>query len=229
LRDKSLKLPPLIYNPPQDPLQILYQDDDLLVLSKPSGLLSVPGKPLEHRDCLETRAKLEIPEALLTHRLDMETSGVFMMAMNKQAQAHINLQFQERRSKKNYIARVWGHVLDDRGRVDLPLCVDWDNRPRQMISYEYGRASQTDWEVIERGQLSNKVDFTRLLLKPITGRSHQLRVHMQSIGHPILGDVFYAHDDAEYAVDRLQLHSESLTIHHPKDDAPITFTDPVPF
>lgn len=229
MRNKSLKLPPLFYNPPQESLRILHQDSDILVLSKPSGILSVPGKTEEHSDCLETRAKLAIPSALLTHRLDLETSGVFMMALNKPAQAHINLQFEKRRTKKSYIARVWGHVSEDNGRVDLPMCVDWDNRPRQMVCYDNGRTAQTDWIVLERGQLLCGNDFTRMLLKPITGRSHQLRVHMEEIGHPILGEVFYAHDDAENAAKRLQLHAQSLTIYHPKDDHLMTFTDPAPF
>jgi tRNA pseudouridine32 synthase/23S rRNA pseudouridine746 synthase len=229
LRNKSLKLPPLHYNPPQEPLKILHQDDDILVLSKPSGLLSVPGRPEKHRDCLETRAQLAIPNALLTHRLDLETSGIFMMALHKPAQAHINLQFEKRRTKKHYIARVWGHVKGDNGHIDLPMCVDWENRPRQMISHEHGRPAQTDWEVMERGKLPCGKGFTRMLLKPISGRSHQLRVHMEQLGHPILGEVFYAHDEAENAADRLQLHAESLTIHHPKDESLITFTDPTPF
>ena len=229
MRNKSLKLPPLFYAPPKEPLNILYQDDDLLVLSKPSGILSVPGKPEEHRDCLETRAKAEIPNALLTHRLDLETSGIFMMALNKAAQAHINLQFEKRRTEKHYIARVWGNVKGENGQIDLPLCVDWDNRPRQMVCHIYGRCAQTDWDVLERGQLPCGNPFTRMLLKPITGRSHQLRVHMEELGHPILGEVFYAHDEAENAADRLQLHAQSLTIHHPKDEALITFTDPAPF
>ncbi len=229
MRNKSLKLPPLFYDPPQEPLRILHQDDDILVLSKPSGLLSVPGKPEEHRDCLETRAQTEIPNALLTHRLDLETSGIFMMALHKSAQAHINLQFEKRRTKKHYIARVWGNVNDDSGHIDLPMCVDWDNRPRQMICHEHGRSAQTDWKVIERGKLPCGNDFTRVLLKPISGRSHQLRVHMEQLGHPILGEVFYAHDEAENAAKRLQLHAESLTIHHPKDESLITFTDLAPF
>lgn len=229
MRDKSLKLPPLHYNPPQDPLRILYQDDDILVLSKPSGILSVPGKTEEYFDCLETRAKEKIPNALLTHRLDLETSGVFMMALNKPAQAHINRQFELRQTKKHYIARVWGHVDGDNGRVDLPLCVDWDNRPRQMVCHTHGRSAQTDWTVLERGWLQCGNGYTRMLLKPITGRSHQLRVHMEQLGYPILGEVFYAHDDAENAAKRLQLHAESLTVFHPKDGSSMTFTDKAPF
>lgn len=229
MRNSALKLPPLVYAPPTDPLKILYRDDDLLVLSKPSGILSVPGKPLEHRDCLETRAKIEMPNALLTHRLDLETSGVFMMALNKDAQVNINRQFEKRQTKKHYIARVWGHVEGDDGTIDLPLICDWENRPRQKICYEHGRNAQTDWEVVERGKLPCGNDFTRMLLKPITGRSHQLRVHMEELGHPILGEVFYAHDDAEHAADRLQLHAESLTIYHPNSGELVTFTDVAPF
>ncbi len=229
MRDKSLKLPPLFYDPPMEPLRVLHQDDDILVLSKPSGILSVPGKALDQRDCLETRAQLDIPGALLTHRLDMETSGIFMMAMHKAAQVHINRQFEKRRTEKHYIARVWGHVKEEAGLIDLPLCNDWENRPRQMVCHEQGRAAQTEWEVLERGVLNCGNGFTRMLLRPITGRTHQLRVHMEELGHPILGEVFYAHDDAEYAADRLQLHAQSLTIYHPKDDALVTFTDPAPF
>ncbi len=224
-----LKLPPFFYNPPTDPLRILYQDDDLLVLSKPSGLLSVPGKREGHEDSLETRAKAQISGALLTHRLDVETSGVFLMAMNKDAQIHLNRQFEKRHTKKEYIANVWGHVEADSGRVDLPMCVDWLNRPRQKICHENGRAAQTDWEVLERGTLPSGDAYTRMLLKPITGRSHQLRVHMDEIGHPILGEVFYSNDEAEKAADRLQLHAQSLTIYHPKDGSTITFNDPAPF
>ncbi len=226
--NKALKLPPLFYDPPSEPLKILYQDDDLLVLSKPSGLLSVPGKAEDQRDCLETRAQDELPNALLTHRLDLETSGVFMMAMNKESQALINKQFEKRQTEKHYIARVWGHVEENNGHIDLPMRCDWENRPRQMVCYEHGRSAQTDWEVLERESASGQA-FTRMLLKPITGRSHQLRVHMEEIGHPILGEVFYAHDEAEHAAERLQLHAESLTVYHPTSGEKMTFTDPCPF
>ncbi len=226
--NKALKLPPLFYDPPSEPLNILYQDDDLLVLSKPSGLLSVPGKAEDQRDCLETRAMYEIPGALLTHRLDLETSGVFMMAKTKEAQAHINKQFEVRQTEKRYIARVWGHVEESSGHIDLPMRCDWENRPRQMVCYEHGRGAQTDWEVLERESVDGQ-GFTRMLLKPITGRSHQLRVHMEEIGHPILGEVFYAHDEAEHAAERLQLHAESLSVFHPSSGEKMTFTDPCPF
>lgn len=220
-------LPP--YNPPLDPLKILYQDDDILVLSKPSGLLSVPGKNPGLEDCLRTRAEKQFPSARLIHRLDLDTSGVFIMALHKPAQGNISQQFEQRKTKKHYIARVWGHIERDSGHIDLPICVDWDNRPKQMVNHEHGRPAQTNWEVLERGTLADGTPFTRVLLKPVTGRSHQLRVHMEALGHPILGDVFYAHDAALKAVDRLQLHAESLTVFHPEDERPLTFTDPAPF
>ena len=216
--------PPLVYDPPRGPLNVLHQDDDLLVLSKPAGLLSVPGKGAELQDSLELRARTEFPQALLVHRLDMDTSGVFLMAMNKDAQANLGKQFERRKTEKVYIAEVWGSPEEDSGRIDLPLRCDWENRPRQMVCYEHGKPSQTDWEVLARGEHS-----TRMLLKPITGRSHQLRVHMEQLGHPILGEMFYAPDNVRDAAERLLLHAESLTIHHPKDGERVTFTDPAPF
>lgn len=211
---------PLIYNPPQDPLEILHVDEDLLVLSKPPGLLSVPGRGPDVQDSLETRAREDFPEALLVHRLDMETSGVFLMAMNKKAQANLGRQFERRRVKKTYIARVWGQVEEESGTIDLPLRCDWPNRPLQMVCYEHGKPAQTDWRVLERDKTS-----TLMELAPLTGRSHQLRVHMKELGHPILGDDFYAHDDAHNAASRLMLHAKRLELFHPKDGREIVFED----
>jgi tRNA pseudouridine32 synthase/23S rRNA pseudouridine746 synthase len=225
LRKSAVKLPLFIYTPPPEPLNILYQDDDLLVLSKPSGLLSVPGRAAEHADCLESRARAEFPGALLVHRLDLETSGVFIMALNKESQVKLGRQFENRETEKRYIARVWGMPEEDAGRVDLPLRCDWENRPRQMVCHEHGKPAQTDWEVLER----EAEGFTRMMLKPVTGRSHQLRVHMEALGHPILGEVFYAHEEAEKAAERLQLHAQSLSVYHPVSGDKITFTDPAPF
>ncbi len=231
MEDNSLQPPPPtpFYNPPKDPLKVLYQDKDLLVLSKPSGLLSVPGKNPGLHDCLRTRAENQFPQALLVHRLDLDTSGVFLMTLNKPAQSNISRQFEQRKTKKHYIAIVWGHVEEDRGRVDLPICVDRENRPKQKICYEHGRPSQTDWEVLERGKFPDGTAFSRMLLKPITGRSHQLRIHMREIGHPILGDVFYAHELAVKASHRLLLHAESLAVYHPFSGEEILFEDPAPF
>jgi len=219
----SLKPRPLIYNPPRTPLCVVYKDADLLVLSKPSGLLSVPGKDAAHKDCLETRAKEAFPEALLVHRLDLETSGIFVMAMNKDAQANLGKQFERRKVRKVYTAEVWGHVEGESGVIDLPLRCDWENRPRQMVCYEHGKAAQTHWQVSERLERS-----TRMRLEPQTGRSHQLRVHMMHLGHehgghPILGDPLYAHEEAFSAAPRLLLHAAEIELHHPKDGERVTF------
>ncbi|MFQ5624312.1 MAG: RluA family pseudouridine synthase, partial [Paracoccaceae bacterium] len=175
-----------VYDPPAGPLAVLYRDDDLLVLDKPAGLLSVPGKAAEHRDCLENRARAAFPDTLLVHRLDMDTSGVMVFALNRAAQRHLGLQFERRHVRKTYLARVWGDVTGDSGTVDLPLKNDWPNRPRQTVS-EDGRMARTDWRVIAREEEETRVELT-----PLTGRSHQLRVHMAALGHPILGDRFYA-------------------------------------
>jgi len=223
MNTKTIK--PFIYNPPQDPyLTVIHRDNDIIVLSKPSGILSVPGRPEEHKDCLSSRVQERFPTATVVHRLDLATSGVIIMPLNKAAHRHLGLQFEKRKTKKHYIARVWGNVEENTGHIDLPLICDWPNRPRQMVDFENGRPSQTDWEVIKRDDYS-----TRLKLTPITGRSHQLRVHMLSIGHPILGDDLYAHDEALEAAERLQLHSEALTIFHPSDGRECTFTVPCPF
>lgn len=158
-------------------------DDDLLVVSKPAGLLSVPGKGEDLTDCMLTRAEHAFPGALLTHRLDMDTSGLLLLAMNKRAQGIIGKHFEKRLIHKTYIARVWGQVKGESGLIDLPLCFDFENRPRQKVCYINGRASQTKWRVLARDERS-----TLMELEPLTGRSHQLRVHMKSLGHPIMGD-----------------------------------------
>lgn len=216
------------YNPPQDPLHIIHQDEHLLVLSKPSGLLSVSGRGEHLQDSLQTRAVKEFPQALLVHRLDMETSGVFLMALNKETQRNLGLQFQRRKTQKTYIARVYGRPKEAEGLIDLPLRCDWDRRPIQMVCYEHGRPAQTKWKVLlteeEGGEL-----VTRLELSPITGRSHQLRVHCRELGHPILGDPFYAEDHVYDLASRLQLHAQSLTVHHPIGGELTTFRNAVPF
>ncbi len=224
---KAPRKPPVefIYDPPTDPLEVLHVDDDVLVLVKPSGLLTVPGRRAEHADSLEMRAQSEFPDARIVHRLDEPTSGVIVMAMNADAHRNIGLQFEQRKTKKTYIARVWGIVEGDSGRIDLPLRCDWPNRPLQMVDHDQGRNAQTDWEVLER----EAGDVTRLALYPITGRSHQLRVHMMEMGYPILGDEFYAHDEALAAEGRLQLHAHKLMIHHPKDGTQTWFESACPF
>lgn len=211
------------YTPPDVPLSILHRDDCLLVVDKPSGLLSVPGKLEGRQDCLMSRLVAEIPETLLVHRLDCDTSGVMVFALTKAAQGHLGQQFERRVARKTYLARLWGELNPDTGRVDLPLCADWPNRPRQMVSHEHGRPAQTDWEVIARGR-----GETRVRLRPLTGRSHQLRVHMAELGHPILGDPIYATGPAR-DFPRLMLHAESLSLRHPRGGEWVTFSAPCPF
>jgi tRNA pseudouridine32 synthase/23S rRNA pseudouridine746 synthase len=212
------------YTPPDTPLDVIHRDHALLVVNKPAGLLSVPGKGEHLADCLLSRAQGAFPEALLVHRLDRDTSGVIVFALTPAAQRHLGLQFERRHVRKTYVARVWGHVADNTGTVDLPLCVDWPNRPRQKVDFENGRPAQTDWRVVRR----EADGTTRLRLYPHTGRSHQLRVHMQAIGHPILGDPFYAEGPAR-DFPRLMLHAESLRLRHPDGGKGMTFSAKCPF
>ncbi len=212
------------YAPPQGPLAVLHRDAEVLLVDKPSGLLSVPGKPDAHRDCLEMRIKAAFPEALLIHRLDMETSGVMVFALNKRAQRLINGQFERRIVKKTYIARVAGRIAEDDGEIDLPLIADWPNRPLQKVCFETGKPARTLWRVLELED-----EATRLELRPETGRSHQLRVHLKEIGHPILGDPFYAPDEAGDAAPRLQLHALSLDLRHPGDGRWVSYRAECPF
>ncbi|WP_421702050.1 RluA family pseudouridine synthase [Aliiroseovarius sp.] len=211
------------YCPPDTPLDILHQDHELLVVNKPSGLLSVPGRGEHLADCLISRIQAVFPEALLVHRLDRDTSGVMVFAMTPHAQRHLGLQFEKRQVKKVYIARVYGEVEGGEGTVDLPLIVDWPNRPRQHVDHENGKPAVTDWKVAKRGD-----NETRMRLFPQTGRSHQLRVHMLELGHPILGDPFYATGPALDAP-RLMLHAESLRLRHPDGGRGMTFKAKCPF
>lgn len=214
-----------IYAPPTVPyLDIIYQDQHLVVFNKPSGLLTVPGKAIEHKDSLEYRARLVWPDIRLVHRLDMSTSGIVIMALTPDCQRQLNWQFQLRETKKHYIANVWGHLTANKGSIDLPLICDWPNRPKQKVCYQHGKPSLTHYQVLSQDSTSS-----RLLLTPITGRSHQLRVHLQWLGHPILGDKFYAHPSAFSAVTRLQLHAESLTIIHPDSKKEMLFVSQSPF
>ncbi len=210
------------YNPPDVPLSILFQDRSVIVADKPPGLLSVPGKLEGRADCLETRLRLAYPGTLLVHRLDCDTSGVMIFARNKVAQGFLGQEFEQRRARKTYVARVLGRMEAQSGQVDLPIGVDWPNRPRQMIDPLNGRAAVTDWQVIERFDAE-----TRVRLHPLTGRSHQLRVHMLSLGHPILGDPIYSADSATHP--RLMLHAETLRLHHPDTGTWTTFSASCPF
>ncbi|AYE85003.1 MAG: pseudouridine synthase [Sulfitobacter sp.] len=211
------------YNPPQDPLVILHEDAEVLLVDKPSGLLSVPGKGEHLADCLIARVQAVFPEALLVHRLDRDTSGVMIFAMTPHAQRHLGLQFEKRMTRKTYVARVWGVPEEKSGTVDLPLIVDWPNRPLQMVCHETGKPAQTDWKKIK-----SDGETARMRLFPKTGRSHQLRVHMLALGHPILGDPFYATGPAR-DFPRLMLHSEELRFNHPQGGASTKVRAKAPF
>lgn len=205
------------YNPPQDPLEILHEDMHILAINKPSGLLSVPGKGAHLADCLLSRVQAAFPDALLVHRLDRDTSGVIVFALTPHAQRNLSMQFEKRSTRKTYVARVQGRVAEKTGTVDLPLIVDWPNRPLQKVCHDTGKPAITDWRVLKSDD-----GESRVRLFPKTGRSHQLRVHMLAIGHPILGDPLYAPDTtAKY--DRLMLHSEELRINHPESGKGMSF------
>ncbi len=213
------------YTPPTEPwLTIIYSDDDLVVLDKPSGLLSVPGNHPHLQDSLKTRVQQRFPGAEMVHRLDMDTSGILVMARNKRALARTGMQFEKRTTRKSYVARVWGAMDGENGVVDLPLGVDWPNKPRQRVDFENGRPARTEWHVLER-----EPGVTRVALQPQTGRTHQLRVHMLAIGHVILGDAFYATGEPLAAAPRLQLHAERLAFTHPTSGAELDFYVPAPF
>lgn len=212
------------YTPPQDPLDVLHEDHELLVVNKPSGLLSVPGKGEHLADCLLARVQVAFPTALLVHRLDRDTSGVMVFGLTPHAQRHLGLQFEKRMTKKTYVARVDGRLEPKQGTVDLPLIVDWERRPRQMVDHENGKQAVTDWRVVKYGE-----DETRVRLMPKTGRSHQLRVHMLAMGHVILGDPLYAEGEALSRVDRLMLHSEELRLRHPDGGNGMRFWAKAPF
>lgn len=215
----------MIYKPPMDPyLNVVYQDDDVLVLNKPSGLLSVPGRQEIHKDSLQSRAQQQYPTATTVHRLDMETSGLILMALNKPSHVSLSRQFEQREISKQYRARVFGHLQPASGQVEAPLICDWPNRPRQMVDHEKGKAALTHWQVIEA-----ETQTTLVELKPVTGRSHQLRVHMMSIGHPIVGDPLYANDKALNFASRLALQSQSISFQALQDGSEMNFHLPADF
>ncbi|THH36654.1 RluA family pseudouridine synthase [Aliishimia ponticola] len=211
------------YVPPDTPLNIVHEDAELMVVDKPSGLLSVPGKGPDLADCLLSRLQEAFPEILLVHRLDRDTSGVMVFARTPHAQRHLGLQFEKRMTKKTYVARVWGVPEEASGEIDLPLIVDWPNRPKQMVCHETGKPAQTAWK-----RMKSEGDTARLRLFPKTGRSHQLRVHCLAMGHPILGDPFYATGPAR-DFPRLMLHSEELRLKHPDGGVSMRFRSKAPF
>lgn len=190
-------------------LEIIYQDEYLIAVNKPSGLLSVPGLGEANQDCVATRL-LEInPEVKVVHRLDCYTSGIMLLAVGIEAQRNLSRQFHDRKITKEYVAVVRGAVGEQQGIIDIPMRGDPDDRPRQIIDYQQGKNSTTQFSVIS---IAN--NQTRLLLKPVTGRTHQLRVHCKAIGHTIVGDTLYG-DVLEKAESRMLLHAELIEVSHP--------------
>jgi tRNA pseudouridine32 synthase / 23S rRNA pseudouridine746 synthase len=218
--------------PPLEGLRLVHQDEHLLVVDKPAGLLSVPGRGADKQDCAWRRVRQQVANALVVHRLDMATSGLLLLARGIESQRRLGAAFAQREVGKRYLAVVAGvpaeRLFDAEGwqLIDLPLSADWPNRPRRIVDPVHGKPSQTRWRVLAidtaRGQ-------ARLELEPLTGRSHQLRVHLQALGHPILGDPFYAPPPVRDAAARLLLHASELRLHHPFTGQPMHWRSEAPF
>lgn len=201
------------------------------MFDKPAGLLSVPGRGPDKQDSLASRAQAAYPDARVVHRLDMATSGLLLMARGSDAQRALSLAFEQRRVDKRYTAVVAGQLVPghtDWQVIDLPIAVDWPNRPRRTVDADHGQASLTHWQRLPQPRHHGR-DTTRLTLAPITGRTHQLRVHLLAIGHPILGDALYAPAEVQARAPRLLLHASELTLTHPATGAPLNFVSPAPF
>lgn len=207
-------------------LDILHHDDDLLIVNKPSGLLSVPGKGPENQYCLHKLALQFNPNARVVHRLDQATSGIVMFPLNYPTLKAMTAQFEAREIHKRYEAIVSGVLNDDEGEVKLPLICDWPNRPKQIVCFEQGKAAHTRYKVISKNLAE---DTTRVDLEPVSGRTHQLRVHMLSLGHPILGDRLYAPEAIIAKAPRLYLHAKQIWLPHPITGADIEINCPTPF
>jgi tRNA pseudouridine32 synthase/23S rRNA pseudouridine746 synthase len=204
--------------------EVVYKDEQIIVFNKPSGLLTVPGKAPEHKDSLQSRVQRVWPTATIVHRLDMATSGLLIMALDKASHRHISKQFELRQVSKTYYARVLGTPQHHSGTIELPLICDWPNRPKQMVDHENGKKACTHWELI-----SSNTDSSLIKLNPITGRSHQLRVHMLAIGHEILGDRLYASEKGKALSPRLCLHAFNISFAHPLSEEALHFEIPYTF
>ncbi|MDO8464793.1 MAG: RluA family pseudouridine synthase [Gallionella sp.] len=210
---------------PPPVLDLIYRDDTLIVVNKPAGLLAVPGRGAGKQDCLASRVQAEFPDALVVHRLDMATSGLLLFARGAEMQRLLSRMFSEREVQKRYVAVVSGRPDQPCGEIDLPLICDWPNRPRQKVDHMSGKPSLTRYRVLAH-DVAN--DTTRVELEPVTGRTHQLRVHLAAIGHPILGDALYGKKDNGSA-ERLLLHACSLSFIHPLSGEPLYPASDPPF
>ncbi len=211
---------------PAPDLTILHVDAALLVVVKPSGLPAVPGRAEGLADCVASRLQARYADARVVHRLDMATSGLMLMARGADAQRELSRQFAQRTVAKTYIALVNGRPAADHGEIDLPLAADWPARPKQKVDLEHGKPSLTCWRVLDHDAAR---DVSRLELTPVTGRSHQLRVHLQALGHPILGDALYAPPEVQALAPRLLLHASRLTCSHPVTGETLRFSAAPPF
>lgn len=201
-------------------IPVLYQDEHLIIVDKPADVLSVPGRGPDKQDCVISRVINQgFTSAKIVHRLDYATSGLMVIALTPETHKALSLLFQNRKTEKTYEAIIHQCPTEDNGIITEPLRCDWERRPLQIVDYEHGKPSTTHWKILER--MANKA---RVELTPITGRSHQLRVHMQWLGHPILGDHFYAEEDIQKAADRLLLHAKMLSFVHPQTHVPMHFT-----
>ena len=219
-------------------LNLLYRDDSMVLVDKPANMLSVPGKGEKGKFCVSNEVQVQFPDAKVVHRLDMATSGVMLFALGKENQVNLNKQFEQRNVEKVYDAVVKGHIAAALGGVNIPLMSDWPNRPKQKVCYREGKQAMTRFRCLSfDNSLSGNKDsserrsspITRVELMPVTGRSHQLRMHMLAIGHPIIGDEFYACEEALAMSSRLLLHARELTVTHPATGRRIEITAPTPF
>ena len=207
-------------------IPILFEDTHFLIVDKPSGLLTTPGRGPDKQDCLITRIQIDYPHARIVHRLDMATSGIIILALSHKAQAAMGKLFEQRCVEKEYLAIVDGKLDQANGEIDLPLICDWDNRPRQKVCFENGKPAQTLFTLLEYDE---QHDCSRVQLQPLTGRSHQLRVHMLALGHAIVGDYFYAAESVLAKSKRLLLHAQRISFIHPMTKQPLDIYSPVPF
>lgn len=206
-------------------LDVLYADDALVAVNKPAGMLSVPGRGADKQDCASARVSSQFPDALIVHRLDMATSGLLVFARGVDAQRRMSIAFASREVHKRYVAVVHGRMVDAQGEISLPLIADWPNRPRQKVDLDIGKPSLTRYTILAHDVPK---DTTRVELEPFTGRSHQLRVHLQALGHAIVGDALYAPDHSG-AAERLMLHAYELSLPHPITGTTLRLQSEVPF
>ncbi len=205
--------------PPKGDIEYVYNDEQIIVVDKPANMLSVPGRSPDKQDCLIHRVQKEFPEARIVHRLDFATSGLVIIAQNRDSHRELSRQFENREIEKTYVAEVFGQPEQSSGVLNQPLRCDWERRPLQIVDYQQGKSALTHWRIIERFENSCLVE-----LSPTTGRTHQLRVHMQVMGHPILGDELYAHEAAYSMSDRLNLHAKELVAKHPVENNRMAFS-----